>query len=132
MRNWLLGIVLPTLLVIPVRAGEQDEALREALRGLEHSMEVLRELGHLERVEMLERLARDIREHMGRRGEGGEERGHRERDVAINQIELMRMALPALLEAGRRDSAELVERAIRAREVRLEGRRDRVLRRRGA
>ena len=40
------------------------------------------------------------------------------------QLETMRTALPALREAGREDTDELLQRAIRAREVGLEGRRD--------
>lgn len=74
----------------------------------------------------------------GERSEGREARGERdqpresdeprerprtEREVAIEQIEIMRSGLPALREAGRQDAAELLQRAIRAREIRIEGRR---------
>ncbi len=43
-----------------------------------------------------------------------------EREVAIKQLKTMREALPALREAGRKDTAEILMKAIRAREVILE------------
>jgi len=55
------------------------------------------------------------------------ERGERpggEREFLRHQIEVLRLAMHALREAERGDAVELVERAIRAREVTLEGRRD--------
>ncbi|MCH7916698.1 MAG: hypothetical protein IIC50_01790 [Planctomycetes bacterium] len=52
------------------------------------------------------------------------ERPKAEREVALHQLEVMRMAKPALKEANRTDAAELLTRAIRSREVVLEGRRD--------
>jgi len=53
-----------------------------------------------------------------------EERPKSEREVVAHQLEVMRMALPALKEANRGDAAELLTLAIRSREVMLEGRRD--------
>lgn len=58
-----------------------------------------------------------------------EERPKSEREVAVHQLEVMRMALPALREANRADAAELLTLAIRSREVMLEGRRDAEARR---
>jgi hypothetical protein len=55
------------------------------------------------------------------------ERGERpgdEREFLRHQIEVLRLAMHALREAERGDAVELVERAIHAREVTLEGRRD--------
>ncbi|HUT88915.1 MAG TPA: M56 family metallopeptidase [Thermoguttaceae bacterium] len=55
------------------------------------------------------------------------ERGERpggEREFLRHQIEVLRLAMNALREAERGDAVELVERAIRAAEVTLEGRRD--------
>ncbi len=74
------------------------------------------------------REGREREEHEGRR-EHDEERAKRERpkserEVAIHQLEVMRMALHALKEANRGDAAELLTLAIRAREMMLEGRRD--------
>jgi hypothetical protein len=47
-----------------------------------------------------------------------------EADAIRRQIEVMELALKALVEAERRDAAELMERAIRARQLMLTGRRD--------
>jgi hypothetical protein len=52
------------------------------------------------------------------------ERPMSEREVALHQLEVMRMALHALKEANRSDAAELLTLAIRSREMMLEGRRD--------
>jgi hypothetical protein len=52
------------------------------------------------------------------------ERPRTEREVAQEQLEVMRLGLHALREAERNDAAELLQRAIRAREVILERRRD--------
>ncbi len=52
------------------------------------------------------------------------ERPMSEREVLMNQLEVMRMALHALREAERGDAAELLTLAIRSREMMLEGRRD--------
>ena len=55
------------------------------------------------------------------------ERGERpggDREFLMHQVEALRLALHALREAERGDAIELVERAIHAREVTLEGRRD--------
>ena len=52
------------------------------------------------------------------------ERPKSEREVALNQLEVMRMALHALKETERNDAVEMLTLAIRAREMMLEGRRD--------
>ncbi|MFH1921396.1 MAG: M56 family metallopeptidase, partial [Planctomycetota bacterium] len=49
---------------------------------------------------------------------------HGEREVLAQRLEALRTALPALREAERGDAVELVERAIHAGEVTLEGRKD--------
>ncbi len=69
---------------------------------------------------------REERERRRERDEGRarRERPKSEREVALHQLEVMRMALHALKEAERGDAAELLTLAIRAREVMLEGRRD--------
>ncbi len=56
-----------------------------------------------------------------KRGREGEQRegGDKERDVAAAQIEVMRTALAALREGERKESADLLNRAIQARMVRL-------------
>jgi hypothetical protein len=52
-----------------------------------------------------------------------------ERERLVHSIEVMRLAVQALREGERHDAAELLERAIRARETALEGRRDEEARR---
>ena len=47
-----------------------------------------------------------------------------ERDILRQQVEVFKIALAGLLEAEKKDAAEVLQRAIRAREVMLEGRRD--------
>lgn len=47
-----------------------------------------------------------------------------ERDILKQQIEVFKIALHGLMEAEKKDAAEVLQRAIRAREVTLEGRRD--------
>jgi transposase len=104
---------------------EGPEKLERILDGLERGMVALDELDRREELEMLRRIADGVRERM-KRGESGEREraGGREREIARHQIEVMKMAMPAILEAGRKDTAELLEHAIHARELALEGRRD--------
>ena len=47
-----------------------------------------------------------------------------EREIGIQQVKQMRMALEGLIAAEKTDAAHLLEKAIRARELRLEGKRD--------
>ena len=109
---------------------KETEHLHNVLEGLEHGMAALRELGRHEELEALERVAHEVRRELeGRRDrpQRERERGHRsenEREVARHQIEIMRLAMSALREGERKDAAELLERAIHARELALEGRRD--------
>ena len=109
---------------------EEAEHLHNVLEGLERGMVALRELGRHEELAALERVAHDVRQELqGRRDRPQRERqrAHRsenEREVAQHQLEIMRMAMPALREGERKDAAELLERAIYARELALEGRRD--------
>jgi hypothetical protein len=56
--------------------------------------------------------------------ERDEGRESAERRALVHQLEVMRVALHGLREAERADAAEVLQRAIRAREVTLEGRRD--------
>lgn len=91
---------------------ERNSEQEEILHGLEQGMVALRKLGRHEELEMLERVANEVRE-----GENPE------RQEAHHQLEIMRSGVHALLEAGRKDTAELLELAILARELKLEGRR---------
>ncbi|MHC4446754.1 MAG: hypothetical protein ACYSXF_02970 [Planctomycetota bacterium] len=106
--------------------GEREQ-LVGILEGLEHGLVALERLGRHEEHRMLERIADDVRRALHE--QGARHRDVLTREVAARQIEVLRMALPALREAQREEAVELVERAIRAREVALEGRRDEEARR---
>jgi hypothetical protein len=69
---------------------------------------------------------REERERPRERDEGRvrEERPKSEREVALHQLEVMRIALHGLREAERGDAVEMLTLAIRSHEMRLEGRRD--------
>ncbi len=106
----------------------ENERLRWQLRERggperEREMEVRRRREIEERREGMEREERE------RRRERDEDRATRERpkserEVVLHQLEVMRMALPALKEAERGDAVELLTLAIRAREMMLERRND--------
>lgn len=114
--------------------------LEEVLDGLERGMIALEQLERERELDMLRRVADEVRREMrGDRGErarrsDNEIRPRRERERrrerprpdgnVENRIEVMRLALPALLEANRRDAAELIERAIHALEMDAHRRRD--------
>jgi hypothetical protein len=111
------------------RRDEETRRIRELAPGREQIVEILvaaeriyREFGMDERAATLSRMTEELwprRDRARQRAQSGRN------EEAIHALEVMRMALPALKEEGRRDSAELLQRAIRAREVQLEGRRDR-------
>ncbi|MHC4471993.1 MAG: hypothetical protein ACYTDY_00135 [Planctomycetota bacterium] len=99
-----------------------------------YASKIWAEFGHEGKAERVEALAREL---LGKRGERArrdrpqKERpqrdrpgGRSERDIVEHRIEVMRLALPALLEAGKRDAADLLERAIHGYRLKLEGRRD--------
>jgi hypothetical protein len=93
--------------------------LGEILPGLKAGAASLRALGRREEAEKLERLAAELRK---KAAAGGKRRqGESEREVALGQIRIMRIALQGLLDAGREDSAELMEHAIHAQELALKG-----------
>ena len=107
------------------RARERKEGrseLEEVLHGLEYGMVALEKLGRHEEMEMLARVADDVRAEL--RGRRKDEQVRSEREIGLHQIEVMRLAMKALLEADRRDSAEILEHAIHACELAMEGRRD--------
>jgi hypothetical protein len=118
--------------------GELEMELRELRAENERLRWQLRERGGPEREREIEaRIRREFEERIeGREREERERRREREegramrerpkseREVVLHQLEVMRMALPALKEAERGDAAELLTLAIRAREMMLERRDD--------
>ena len=114
-----------------LEGGRDEEArrIREHAPGREQIVEILvlaeriyREFDMEDRAEKLSRMTEEL---WPRRERARRQARPEPNEEAIHVIEVMRRALPALEEAGRDDSAELLHRAIRAREVQLEGRRDR-------
>jgi len=118
--------------------GGLEMELRELRAENERLRWQLRERGGPEREREREvRIRREVeerredreREERERRRERDESRARRERpkserEVVLHQLEVMRMALPALKEAERGDAVELLTLAIRAREMMLERRND--------
>lgn len=100
---------------------EERGELEEILHGLEYGMEALEKLGRREELHMLARVAEEVRAEMTG---GRKERRPTEKEIGLQQIETMRLAMKAVLEAGRKDTAEILEHAIHARELAMEGRRD--------
>ncbi len=100
--------------------------LEEVLDGLERGMVALEQLGRERELDMLQRVADEVRREMRGNRRERERRSdrHRPNDDIVNRIEVMRLALPALLEADRRDAADLLERAIHALEMDAHVRRD--------
>lgn len=127
------------------RRDEEANVLRQRAPNRQQLAEILaaasrlwREFGKADKAEAVGRLARTFaagrdrppsadrpeRDRPRREGEQ-QDRPRREGDeraVAMRQLQLLRIALPALREADKKDAIELLERAIRAREVSLEGR----------
>ena len=96
--------------------------LGEILQGLKAGGDSLRTLGRAEEAENLERTAAEIQKKAAAGGK--RDRGQSEREVALAQIKIMRIALQGLLDAGRKDLAESMEHAIHAQELALEGNRN--------
>ena len=107
---------------------EKQQHLMETLEQLEHGMAALERLGRLEEMEMLQRVANDVRRDLDRERPAEGRRANRELEIVAMQIEALELSLPALREGERMEAVEMVERAIQAREMMLEGRRDREAR----
>ena len=110
------------------RLREENDRLRRQLqeRGRqerERGREVRERREGEERGENREREDRERRRERDE-GRAREERPRSEREVALHQLEVMRIALHGLREAERGDAVEMLTLAIRAREMMLEGRRD--------
>jgi len=127
------------------RMAREFRELRSHIEGLERELQRLREENERLKRELRGRPGsdreqeREIRiriqredieqEERNRPRERGERRIRRdrpksEREVALRQLEVMRIALKALREAERADAAELLTLAVRSREMMLERRRD--------
>ena len=129
------------------RMARQFRELRAHTEQLERELQRLRRENELLRRELRGRIdsererGREVRIRRQRESRGREERERprprqrdesrvererpkSEREVALQQLEVMRIALHALREAERGDAIEMMTLAIRSREMMLEGRRD--------
>jgi hypothetical protein len=97
---------------------KHDEA-GEILEGLERGIKALRRLKRHEEAEHLMEIARQVKREFSERHQA-----HREIEIAKWQIKVMRIGVEALVKADRHDGAELLERALHACKIHLEGRRD--------
>ena len=116
-----------TARIIRARAPKDEQIVKMLM----HAKALYREFNANDKADTIQRNIESLwkRRHQDRDDESN--RAHQrnqsdktEREIAQQHIEIMRLGLPALLEAGRRDTAELLEHAIHARELALEGRRD--------
>ena len=108
---------------------EFQDPLVQAIHGLEVAIEGLRRAGYEEGVRDLERMADRLRAQRKERErrrleEQSAHRGGWDPDFERRTIDIYRMAMKAFAEAEKRDAADLVERAIHARELLLAGRHD--------
>lgn len=97
---------------------ERGEAA-DILEGLERGIHALRRLKRHEEAERLMEIAGHVKRELAHRA-----RAEKETEVAQWQIKVMRFGVEALVKAERHDGADLLERALHARKLTLEGRRD--------
>jgi hypothetical protein len=103
---------------------EQDERLADLIERLEIGLSALEELGRHDAHEIVQRIANELREERARGLRKPPKEENEEIKTARRRLKVMRTAVDAFLEANRRDAAELVEHAMHARELAIEGRRD--------
>ena len=113
------------------RRDDEANAVRERAPNREQLVDILlvaarlwREFDKPDKGAVVEQLAEKMAASRRPRVSERERRGDSERQAAQRQIEIMRYALHALAEAEKKDAADLLELAIHARELMLEGRRD--------
>jgi hypothetical protein len=104
---------------------EPSEArLERLIEGLEIGMSALEELNRRDALEIVQRITNELRQDR-ERGRARKPQGDNEEIRTVRRrLKVMRTAVDAFLEAERRQAAELVERAMHARELSIEGRRD--------
>ena len=117
------------------RQREHQRELEEILHGLEMGMHALERLDRRDALGGLRRIADEVRDEMRQdrdqdrdqerhRREGDRDRGSDDHRGQREALATMSTAIPALREADRADLARMIEHAIRARELELEGRDD--------
>jgi len=113
------------------RRGEEANRVRERAPKRAQLAELLalaaklwREFDHPEKAASVGKLAEQMAARGRQQSRQRSERPNNENTVARQQIKIMRYAMEALLERERKHEAELLEQAIHARELALEGKRD--------
>jgi len=127
---WIVG--LAALLTVPFAVADEREEeqerreLEEIMEGLEHGMQALKALGAEREFKAVQRIANGVRERLEHR-ERRREREDPERAMAERQLHALRIAFENYQDhEGKKFKrlAGMTEHAIHARELRLEGRRD--------
>jgi hypothetical protein len=110
-----------------------EEGKERIVQGLIQGIKALVELGHEETANHLEEIVREFRDGNREKPEkresgvlrGREDVGDKSQKKNLEQeLEVLRVAFTAFREAEKKDAAEMVEHAIHARELALEGRKD--------
>lgn len=100
-----------------------DERLASLIERLEVGMSALEELECHDALDIVRRIANELREERAQRHGKPPREENEEIKTVRRRLKVMRTAVDAFLEANRREEAELVEHAMHARELILEGRR---------
>jgi len=123
-----VGLCVCALPAGPAAAGGDREVaeLEKIAKGLLHGVKALDALGRKEEAGHLEGILREVKEKIAylRQKKGGRS----ERETAKRSLEILRPAFTAMREAGKNDAMDILEHAIHARELGLEGRKDREAR----
>lgn len=111
------------------REFREDAAYEELIHHLEMGMVALEELGKGDALEMMARVANEVRAerkaaHEARGDRGQQSDDSHERELAQRLVKALRLTETACREAERPDARELAKHAYRALEMQLEGRRD--------
>jgi len=101
-----------------------DKRLASLIERLEIGMSALEELERRDALEIVKRIVNELREEQERGRQRPAQDENDEVKTVRRRLKVMRTAVDAFLEANRRDAAELVEHAMHARELALDGRRD--------
>ncbi len=124
------GLLLPSQAVAQSerargeREGRGENRIEELIERLEIGMSALEELNRHDALEIVQRIANELRQEHARGGHRARQEENDEVRTVRRRLRVMRTAVDAFLEADRHDAADLVERAMHARELSLEGRRD--------
>lgn len=120
-------VALGGILLMAAPAAAQsinDERLANLIERLEVGMSALEELGRQDALEIVQRIANELREkRVSLRRRPSREENDEIRTVR-SRLKVMRTAVDAFVKVNRHDAAELVEYAMHARELAIEGRRD--------